>query len=112
MNSIMENQKYFDRIYVCSQDYGKINCKKFDSYFHLINDILECKKNDNSKLKKCEYTKYVHSYEYDKNMNQIMPMFKNHVAIIPICKYSPLIFDKFILTRKLKNLVYANITTK
>lgn len=96
LKNIFNNEEWYDRVYLCYEDIEKPNahlpikgfkCYKFNSFENVDTHSLSLKKHNE----------------------------KRH-TMIPICKWVPNIFDKYILNYKLKNIywlgnisIYRNI---
>lgn len=82
MNNVItdiEKYKYYDRVYLCIGKKSRFKCKKFDS-FKMADEF------------------YKNNY-----------LGLNRSVMIPICKYSPHIFDKSVLNHKLNKIFVNNI---
>ena len=85
------DKKYYNRVYVCQQKISCIECKLFTS----MNDAQK--------------SSALYKNEQKGHCNYVFPLYNSIATIIPICKYTPIFLDKYILKYKLLNLCDVKI---
>ena len=94
MSDEQKRQKqFYDRVYLCTQQIGKIDCKRFESF-------EEADAYDNSTYKNRE----------TNETNLVFPTYNCVSTMIPMCKYTPEIFDKPILKFKFTNIMTIKLS--
>ena len=88
-----DNNKYYNRVYVCQQKIGYIECKLFKS-------MIDAQKST---------TLYKNDHAPNGHCNNVFPVYSFIATVIPICKYTPIILDKYILKYKILNLCDVKI---
>ena len=93
----MFEKEFYDRVYLCSQQIGKVDCKRFNSF-------------EDAEL--YHRTDMTVGYKNKKtNESQLLFPVCEHVStVIPMCKYTPEIFDKLILKFKLTNCLRIHLS--
>ncbi len=91
--NIDEPREFYDRVYLCTQTVTGIDCKRFKSF-----EEADSYKNNTHKTKETSET------------NLIFPTLNLASTMIPMCKYTPIIFDKPILKFKLANTMNVKLS--
>ena len=86
-----DDKKYYNRVYACQQQIRCIECKLFTT----MNDAQK--------------STTLYKNEHEGHCNNVFPVYSFIVTIIPICKYTPIFLDKYILKYKLLNFCHVRI---
>jgi hypothetical protein len=86
-----DNKKYYNRVYVCQQKIGCIECKLFES-------MIDAQKSTT-----------LYKNEQKGHCNYVFPLYNSIATIFPICKYTPIMLDKYILKYKILRLCVVKI---
>lgn len=85
--------KFYNRVYLCTQHIDKIDCKLFDSF-----ESADAYKNSTIKTKDTNET------------NTVFPVYNIVSTLIPMYVFTPKFFDKPILKYELANMLNVKIS--
>lgn len=88
-----KTREFYDRVYLCTQEIGKIDCKRFDSFESADSYHTNTYKNRKT----------------DESQN-VFPTYNTVSTMLPMCKYVPEFLDKPILKFKLANMMYIKLS--
>lgn len=88
-----QDKEFYDRVYLCTQNISKIDCKRFDTFKE-----ADAHRNSTYKNRQTNESSY------------IFPVYGIVSTLIPMCKYTPEFLDKPILKYKLKKMVKVSLS--
>ena len=99
-----KNNLYY-RYYICTQNVGYIECKKYNNYKQLNIGYIECKKYNNYEQLTKQNNLFLIKFDDKQHTNDVFPTYNFSSVCFKICNFIPHCFDNMILKYNLHNLL-------